>query len=153
MFTKDEKKQFNADFWNAYGLYMKKYNQRLGRVRWVNYRSNVKDVFFRLDISPKKAKFSIEMQHYDDGIRALFYEQFLELKGVIKGTIGEDLIWEADSFNNFNQPASTIYCELVDVSVYKRDDWKKTFQFFEKRMLGLHEFWEEFQEIFKNLEK
>jgi hypothetical protein len=153
MFSKNEKKQFNADFWNAFGLYMKKYNQRIGRVKWVNYRSNVKDVFFRLDITPKKARFSIEIQHADDGIRELFYDQFLELKGVIGGTVGEDLIWEKESFNNFSQPASSIYCELDNVSVYKREDWQKTFQFFEKKMVGLHKFWEEFQEIFKNLEK
>ena len=153
MFSKNEKKKFNEDFWNAFGLYMKKYNQRLGRVRWVNYRSNVKDVFFRLDISPKRAKFSIEIQHVDDGIRALFFEQFLELKTVVGETIGKDLIWEAESFNNFNQPASSIFCELDSVSVYKKEDWQKTFQFFEKKMVGLHQFWEEFQEVFKNLEK
>jgi hypothetical protein len=153
MFSKNEKKQFNEEFWNAFGLYMKKYNQRLGRVRWVNYRSNVKDVFFRLDISPKRAKFSIEIQHADEGIRALFYEQFLELKAVIERKVGKDLIWEDQSFNNFNQPACSISCELENVSVYKKEDWQKTFQFFEKKMVGLHKFWEEFQEIFKNLEK
>ena len=153
MFTKAEKKQFNTDFWNAFGLYMKKYNAKFGRIRWVNYRSNVKDIFFRLDISPKKASFSIDIQHRDEGIRNLFYDQFLELKGIIKDQIGEDLIWHTEGVNRFNHPSCSIFCELENVSVYKKEEWTKVFSFFEKKMVGLHTFWEEFQEVFKNLEK
>jgi Domain of unknown function (DUF4268) len=152
MFTKNEKKQFNSDFWNSFGLYMKKYNQRLGRVRWVNYRTNVKDIYFRLDMTQKEAVFSIEIQHKDDGIRELFYEQFQELKTVLENSIGNDVVWEQVAFNQYNFPVSKIYIELNDVSIYNKDDWQKTFQFFEKRMVGLHEFWLEFNEVFKNLE-
>ena len=152
MFSKDEKKQFNSDFWNSFGLYMKKYNQRLGRVRWVNYRSNVKDIFFRLSMTPKEAIFSIEIQHKDDDIRELFYEQFLQLKTVLESNIGNDLVWEQVSFNQYDSPVSRITVQLSDISIYNKNDWQKTFQFYEKRMVGLHEFWEEFKEVFKQLE-
>lgn len=152
MFTKDEKKQFNSDFWNSFGLYMKKYNQRLGKQRWVNYRSIVKDVFFRLNITHKEAEFSIEIQHKDDGIRELFYEQFLQLKTVLEASIGDDVVWDKVAFNQYNSPVSKISIQLPGVSIYNKDDWKKTFQFYEKRMVGLHEFWEEFKEVFKQLE-
>ncbi len=152
MFTKDEKKQFNSEFWSSFGLYMKKYNQRLGRVRWVNYRSNVKNIFFRLSMTPKEAIFSIEIQHPDDEIRELFYEQFLQLKTVLESSIGNDLVWEEIAFNQYESPVSKISVQLSGVSIYNKDDWQKTYQFYEKRMIGLHEFWEEFKEIFKQLE-
>ncbi|PCJ00187.1 MAG: hypothetical protein COB15_03375 [Flavobacteriales bacterium] len=152
MFSKDEKKQFNSDFWNSFGLYMKKYNNRYGRLRWVNYRSNVKDIFFRLSMTPKEAIFSIEIQHNDDDIRELFYEQFLQLKTVLESSIGNDVVWEQVSFNQYDSPVSKISVHISDVSIYNKDDWKKTFQFYEKRMVGLHEFWEEFKEVFKQLE-
>lgn len=153
MYSKAEKKKCIVDFWNSFGLYMKKYNADFGRVRWVNYRSNVKDIFFRLNIDNKSATFSIEIQHKDEGLRELFFEQFEELKVVLYDNIREDLIWEPTAYNQNNQRISTIYSELNKVSIYNRDDWQSIFQFFEKRMIGLHTFWVEFEEIFKDLEK
>ncbi|MBL4669280.1 MAG: DUF4268 domain-containing protein [Flavobacteriales bacterium] len=153
MYTKEEKKKYTADFWNSFGLYMKKYNKDYGRIKWVNYRSNVKDLFFRLNITSEKATFSIELQHKDDGIRALFFEQFKELKIVLEGNIKGDLIWEENGFNYFNEPISLISSELDNVSIYNRNDWQQIFYFFEQRMVGLHTFWVEFEEIFKELEK
>lgn len=152
MFTKEEKKNFNTEFWNCFGIYMKKYNKQFGRIRWVNYRSNIKDLYFRLNITDHSAQFSIELQHKDDGIRELFYEQFLELKTVLSDNVRGDLKWKEVTFNQFNHPVSSISEELESVSIYNKEDWQKTFQFFEKRMVGLHEFWLEFHEIFKNLE-
>jgi len=152
MFTKEEKKNITTDFWNCFGVYMKKYNKQYGRVRWVNYRTNIKDLYFRLNLTPKSATFSIELQHNDDGIRELFYEQFLELKTVLNDSVGGELIWEEVKFNQFNHPVSCIYEELPNVSIYNREDWQAVFQFFEKKMVGLHDFWLEFQEIFKQLD-
>ena len=152
MYTKEEKKNFKTEFWNCYGVYMKKHNEKYGRVRWVNYRTNSKNLYFRLNITEEKAFFAIELQHKDDGIRELFYAQFLELKTVLNDHIGEELKWEEVTFNQFNQPVSSIGSELPNVSIYNKEDWQKTFQFFEKRMVGLHEFWTEFQDIFKQLE-
>jgi hypothetical protein len=153
MYSKAEKKKYILDFWNGFGVYMKKYNADFGRVRWVNYRSNVKDIFFRLNIDNKSATFSIEMQHKDEGLRELFFEQFKELKVVLEDNIREELIWEQKAFNQNNQPISGIFCDLNNVSIYNKDDWQSIFQFFEKRMVGLHTFWVEFEEIFKDLEK
>jgi hypothetical protein len=152
MFTKAEKKNINTEFWNSYGIYMKKYNPQLGRVRWVNYRTNIKDLYFRLYFDEHKAAFTIELQHKDDGIRELFYEQFTELKTMLNEHVGVDLEWEEVAFNQFNYPVSRISSKLPNVSIYNKNDWQKTFQFFEKRMVGLHGFWVEFKEIFENLE-
>lgn len=153
MFTKDEKKKYTTDFWNSFGLYMKKYNKDFGRIKWVNYRTNVKDIYFRLNMDNQKASVSIELQHKDDGIRSLIFEQFKELKVVLEDNFNGELSWNEVTFNHFNQPISSISEELQNVSIYNRDDWQKVFQFYELRMVGLHTFWTEFQEIFKDLEK
>ena len=50
-------------------------------------------------MTPKEAIFSIEIQHNDDDIRELFYEQFLQLKTVLESSIGNDVVWEQVSFN------------------------------------------------------
>lgn len=152
MYTKDEKRNFKIEFWNTFGVLMKKHNREFGRVKWVNYKSNVKDVYFRLDFTEKKATFSIELQHRDDDIRALFYEQFLELKKVLTDSVKDELVWESLVFNDFDYPTSRISSELLDVKLYNKDTWSAVFQFFESNMVGLHRFWTDFGMIFKQLE-
>mgnify|MGYP000625083567 CR=1 FL=1 len=65
----------------------------------------------------------------------LFFEQFEELKSIIEERLQQTLIWEASAYNANNQHTSIIYSELDKVSIYNREDWRKTFQFFEKRIV------------------
>ena len=152
MFTKEEKKAFKTDFWTSFGIYMRKHNREFGKVHWVNYKTNIKDLYFRLDFDSKKAVFAIDLQHTDDGIRDLFYEQFTELKVVLTDAIGEGLIWEKVMFNQHQKPISRLYIELDNVNLYKKEDWQQVFEFFEKRIVGLHRFWVDFNEIFIQLQ-
>jgi len=83
----------------------------------------------------------------------LFFDQFKALKVVLEDNVREELIWEQKAFNQNNQPISGIFSDLNNVSIYKEKDWPSIFHFFEKRMIGLHTFWVEFEEVFKDLEK
>jgi len=152
MFTKEEKKAIKTEFWTSFGVYMRKHNKEFGRVHWVNYKTKIKDLYFRLDLTSKKATFSIDLQHVDDGIRELFYEQFTELKVVLHDAVGEELIWDEIVFNEFEKPVSKIHVELENVNIYNKNDWQEVFGFFEKRIVGLHRFWLDFNEIFIQLQ-
>ena len=152
MYSKDEKKKQTVDFWNSFGLYMKKHNKDFGKIRWVNYRTNVKDIYVRLNITNKNATFAIELQHKDDGIRELIFEQFKALKKPISTNVDGNLLWNDVGFNDTNQPISSITETLNNVSIYNKEDWQQVFFFFEKRIIGFHTFWIEFSELFKELE-
>ena len=53
-------------------------------VKWLNYPTNVKDIYFRIQCNKSSASIFIDIQHRDEEIRKLFYEQFLELKILFK---------------------------------------------------------------------
>lgn len=152
MYTKEEKKAIKTEFWTSFGVYMRKYTNQYGKVHWVNYKTKIKDLYFRLEFTNDKACFAIELQHRDDGIRELFYEQFTELKVVLEENIGQAMIWEEVAFNQVGQPIGKIYLDLENVNIYRKEDWQKVFVFFETRIVGLHEFWLDFKEIFINLQ-
>lgn len=152
MYTKEEKKAIKTEFWTSFGVYMRKYTSQYGKVHWVNYKTKIKDLYFRLEFTNSEAIFAIDLQHKDDGIRELFYEQLTELKVVLQDSIGEELQWQELCFNEFNQPISRISTSLSGVNLYNKDDWHKVFLFFEKKMVGLHEFWLDFKEIFIQLQ-
>lgn len=152
MFTKEEKKAIKTEFWTSFGVFMRKHNKEFGKVHWVNYKTKIKDLYFRLEFTPEKACFSIDLQHVDDGIREIFYEQFTELKVLLHDAIGEELIWEEVVFNEFEKPIARIYIEKTNVNLYNKNDWQEVFLFFEKRIVGLHRFWMDFKEIFLQLQ-
>jgi hypothetical protein len=153
MYSKEEVKQLKTDFWTSFGKYMKKHNSTyINKVNWVNYNTKVKDVYFRLAINKKRADFAIELQHKDTGIRKLFFEQFTELKTLINDSFETELLWEEETFNEFGFEISKISCYIEKISIYNKDTWKEIFTFFDKNLISVHEFWLDFNEIFKQLE-
>ena len=152
MYSKKETKSLRKEFWTTFGVYMKKYNKAYEvKVRWVNYNTKVKDIYFRLDVDKKKAVFSFDLQHKDDGLRELFYDQFKELKTVITDSFPEELTWE-QKHETIHGVTSKIYIELEGVSVFNKNDWGAIFPFLEKNIVAAHDFWDDFGETFKNLE-
>jgi hypothetical protein len=83
-------------------------------------------------------------------MRAIFYEQFQELKAVITESFEYKLTWEPLYANEFGE-LSRIYVELPNVSVFNKNTWQESFQFMEKNIVSGHDFWEDFGEIFLNL--
>lgn len=151
MYSKEEKKNFKIEFWNKFSVYMRKHTQKHGIINWSNYKTKIKDLYFRLDFNETEARFSIELQH-PDSIRELFYEQFTELKVLLEKALGTPLVWEELYINEYDKAICRIYVVLPDVNLFNKDDWKKVTDFFENKMVKLHVFWMEYREIFKNLE-
>ena len=152
MYSKEESKSLKKEFWTSFGVYMKKYNKLYhNKIRWVNYKTSCKDIYFRLDADKKGAYFSIDLQHREESMRALFYEQFTELKAVITDEFKSELIWE-EFYSTPYGDFSRIYCDLHSVSIFNKNNWQEMFQFLEQNIVNAHDFWEDFGEIFKNLE-
>lgn len=123
--------------------------------KWVNYKTGVKDVYFRLKLDKSTAQVSIELQQKDEGIRELYYQQFEELKKVFTDIVGE-WNWESNVIYQTNLgnylELSSISISLNGVNLYNKETWQKTFHFFEEHIVKLDEFWADFNEIFKQLE-
>lgn len=153
MFSKEEVREFTKLFWTSYGKYMQKHIPTFHRKsKWTNYKTGVKHLFFRLRVTKKNAEIAIEIQHPDDGIRDLFYEQFMEVKRIFENTIGE-WNWEKECYNEYQAPISKISLQIEKVNIYNKDTWHTIFQFFEQHQVPFDEFWTDFGEMFADLEK
>lgn len=156
MYTKEEAREITTLFWTSFGKYMQKHKSQFQfHNKWVNYRTGVKDVYFRLKLDKSMAIVCIELQHKDQGIRELYFQQFEELKRVFTEIVGE-WKWEFDELvytpeGNY-LALSKISIAIDGVNLFNKETWQKTFQFFEEHMLKLDEFWADFNEIFKQLE-
>jgi hypothetical protein len=151
MFSRDEARALNERFYTLFGTYMRRHQpQAEGARQWLNYRTGVKDIFFRIEASGKGAIAAIDLQQADEGLRQLFWEQFLEFQKALESHTGP-LIWDPAYELPYGRSIARIYQKQEGVSLYKEDDWHQIFPFFEKHLLAFDAFWADFREGFIDL--
>ncbi len=152
MYTKDQASQLRQAFWTAFGMYIAPHPSAEGvKVNWVNYKTGLKHVYFRMKADNKKASIGIELTHPDAGIQELFFEQFTELRGILHETLGEEWEWELHTADEHGNTVSRIYKEIGPVSIFKQDDWPELISFFKPRIIALDEFWSSAKYAFDEL--
>lgn len=142
MYTKEEAAALKKEFWSKLRDELAGQRSADGKkVTWVNYKTGVRDIYFRMHADKKEAAISIDIAHADLGIQELFYEQFLEFKTYLHNILGEEWIWAPQIQNAYGQSISTIYKPLVGVNVFNKKDWNKIIKFLKPRIVALDEFW------------
>ncbi|MCB9234438.1 MAG: DUF4268 domain-containing protein [Bacteroidia bacterium] len=152
MFSKSEGAELRKLFWTAFGRYMTRHISLRGdKIKWLNYKTGVKDIYFRLDADTRRARVSIELHHRDPGVRNLFWEQFQELDGLLHSQTQAEWTWEDLFVTETGQEIARIYVETEGVNVYDQESWGSAFAFFEQYLIPLDELWSDVWEIFLDL--
>jgi hypothetical protein len=95
LYTKDESSQLRQTFWTTFGQYIAPQLSAEGlKINWINYKTGLKYVYFKMAADKHLATIAIELSHPDDGIQELFYEQFIAFKNILKGHLNEEWVWE-----------------------------------------------------------
>ena len=111
------------------------------KINWINYKTTLKDVYFRMDVNQKSAMISIALEHPEASIRELYFQQFLELKILLHTTMDEEWEWEEMVSTTDNKVVARIYKELPGVSVFNKEQWPDLINFFKPRIIALDRFW------------
>ncbi|MEJ0029545.1 MAG: DUF4268 domain-containing protein [Bacteroidota bacterium] len=89
MYSREESSLIKQEFWTIFGKYMTPIRSSEGlRVNWINYKTGIKDVYFRMETLGESAAISISIEHNDPGIRDLFFEQFPGIKADAERVFG-----------------------------------------------------------------
>lgn len=142
MYTRDEVKRIKEKFWTAFGQYMGlNLSAEFEKINWINYRTGVKHLHFRMDADKRSAIIMIELAHPDAGIRRLMFEQFEAYQTMFKESVGAEWIWEVEAENNYGKEISRIYTTIEGVNIFKEEDWFALIDFFKPRLRALDAFW------------
>ena len=120
------------------------------KVNWVNYKTGIKDVYFRMDTLNDSAAVCISIEHNDAGIRELYFEQFIELKNLLHATLEEEWDWQR-GITVDGKVISRIFKGLPQVSVLNKNQWPELISFFKPRIIALDSFWENAKYSFEAL--
>jgi Domain of unknown function (DUF4268) len=152
MYSKTEAAQLRQAFWTAFGQYMQPVPSAEGLpTNWVNYKTGLKHVYFRLHADNRRATVSIDVTHPDAGLRELYFAQFEELRLMLEEASGDAWNWQLEAEDEYGKPISRIYQELAPVNLFNRDDWPRLISFFKPRIVALDEFWSTAQYAFDEL--
>lgn len=149
MYKKEAASKIKQQFWKTFGQYIGHTPSADGiKINWVNYKTGIRHLYFKMEAGNKAAWIFIEIVHPDAGIRRLMYDQFLRLRRALESETGELWEWQPETYNGSGQPTATIGAAISGVSVFKEEDWLAIISFLRPRMIALDAFWSNAQYSF-----
>ena len=150
MYSKQEAAKIRQQFWITFGKYMKPVLSAEGLpVNWINYKTGVKHIRFRMDATQQEAHIAIELIHPDEGERALCFAQLKALQSLFMTIAGPGWDWLPDAVNEYEMPFSRIASSISGFSIYDQDKWPELISFLKPRIIALDHFWTEVKPAFE----
>lgn len=142
MYTKQEASAITTAFWTSFGLYMKPIpSVWKEKVNWLNYKTGVKSIYFRMNANTKSATISVDINISDDAKRREVFEQFVNMKSMLIAVSESNWVWEEEAYNEFGIVFSRIQQTIDNVNIFKQEDWSTIISFFKPRIIALDAFW------------
>ena len=152
MYSKEEASKIRQQFWITFGKYMKPIPAADGLpINWINYKTGVKNIFFKMNADQKHTTIAIEVTAVDEIIRSIYFEQFEAFKTLLNDALGEEWEWEANAVNEFGAPLSRISKTLNGSSIFSQENWPTLISFLKPRIIALDQFWNDVKPVFEGL--
>lgn len=154
MFSKEEEKEIKIQFWGSLNEVLEnEKGMHANKVNWMNFNTNIKPLYFRMEADDKGARLCIDIQFVDDGLRELFYEQFTEFSDILNERFANNLAWLPTFDHSNGKTISRIVSNKEGLNMYNKADWAEMHEFLRSQFVILERFWAEFGEVFQNLKK
>jgi hypothetical protein len=142
MYTRQEASQIRKEFWTRFGQYMRPVQAADGEKRnWLNYKTGIRDIFFRMDADRESATVAIELRHADPNTRKEIFAKFAALKTLLEENTGEQWIWEPNHQDEVGRTVSKISHQIKGVNIFNSADWPAIISFLKPRIIALDAFW------------
>ena len=142
MYSRQEASQLRKNFWTSFGQYMRPLSNAEGEtVNWLNYKTGVRHLYFRMDADNKRARIAVEMRHPDISVQKKYFEKFVALKNVFYDMLQEEWDWQLHAVDEDGKAVSRISKTINGVNIFNNADWPAIISFLKPRMLALDNFW------------
>lgn len=142
MYSKQEASLIKKKFWTTFGQYMKPVANAEGdTINWINYKTGIRHIYFRMDVTNKEATIGIELKEEDTALRYQQYNILLQLKSILREELQEEWEWNKDIIDDDGNTISRVSISLPNVTVFAEADWPAIISFFKPRIISLDRFW------------
>jgi len=152
MLSKEALKEHNTLFWDQFRKRMRPHHSSSGRrMNWLNYPSDVKSIFIRLDVNKKFAALNFDVQFKDSEVLDLVWEQLLEMRVVMEKNMGIIGDWQDDGILSNGNRFCRIQWKMEPCSYFDQRQQEEIHSFMEETLIKFDKFYQEFKEIVINL--
>lgn len=142
MYSKQQAAQISKNFWTSFGQYMRPLPGAEGEeINWLNYKTGIRHVYFRMDADKKQASIAIELRHPDISAQHDFFTSLQSVKNILQQSTGEEWEWQLLQTDDDGKSVSRIRIVLEGVNIYNTNDWPSIISFLKPRIIALDEFW------------
>ena len=150
MYSKQKASQLRKNFWTSFGQYMRPLrNADDETVNWLNYKTGVNHLYFRMDADSMHAGIGVEFCHADPSQQQYHFEKFRQLESLFHETMGEKWEWRLHTTDDDGKLVSRISRELDGVNIFNTQDWQTIISFLKQRIIALDIFWRLVKERFE----
>ncbi|MBN8676116.1 MAG: DUF4268 domain-containing protein [Chitinophagales bacterium] len=150
MYSRQEASLIRKRFWTSFGQYMRPVKGAEGdTVNWLNYKTGIKHIYFRMDAGQQNASIAIELKHTDTALQQHYFEQLSQLRTILEQITGETWEWQLHTTDEDGNRISRISTSLTAVNIFKEADWPSIISFLKPRIMALDEFWMMVKEQFE----
>ncbi|MDB5202658.1 MAG: hypothetical protein JWQ27_2067 [Ferruginibacter sp.] len=150
MYTKQEASALRQQFWTKLGIYLSPIPSASGeKVNWINYKTGVKAIRFKMDADSSHAFILIEVTGKTAEERESAYTLLRSFKPALEEIMPGGLTWAENFEDEFGGLSGRVTMELQPANIFSTADWPAMISFFKEGMIALDEFWADYKEIFE----
>jgi hypothetical protein len=150
VYSKQEIAQTRQRFWTSFGQYMRPVKGATGdTINWLNYKTGVRHIYFRMDVTTTSASIGIELQHPDEAVRLGYFNQFQALRSMLESSASETWDWSPVFEDENGEIISRIGKTIDGVNIFRESDWPEIISFLKPRIIALDQFWSEVRDVFE----
>ena len=142
-------KKIKDEFWATFGKYMAPHPSASNeKVNWINYKTGIRQVQFRLEVNDRLAGVYIELSNSDLQVQKKLFDQVLQDIDLLSSYTDEKWQFSPRLTTGEGRVVSRIFQELPKVNVYFKSDWPSIISFFKFHLVGIDRFWTDQKDLY-----
>jgi len=143
MYSKEEAALLRKEFWTSFGKSFPR--------KWLLYNTKIKGVALKFVADKKEAMVCLDIDHSDELMNLLYYDQLLSLKSLLEAELPEVIFDDTYELEN-GKIIHRIYVPFEKkFNIHNKNTWRACYEFFAEKMAILEAFFYEYEEVIKNV--
>ena len=143
MFSKEESAKIRQEFWTSFGKSFPR--------KWMLYNTKIKGLSFKFAADRKKAFVCLDIEHSNEIINELLYEQLISLKKILTSEYLPEVIYDNAFELENGKFIHRIYIPFdKKFSIHNKNTWRDCYEFFVENMTQFELFFYEYEDYIRN---
>lgn len=150
MYTQQQASAVRQKFWTAFGQYMAPVPSAAGeKINWVNYKTGVKGISFRMNADNNRAYVAIEIFSANPALQKQYFDLMMSLQKPFEKIAGKNFDYREFFITDTGKSIGSIRAELNNINIFRENQWPEIISFLKKNLMALDVFWNEYREVFE----